>query len=75
MVELTIFVLTIVGLIVTRKMWGQYLMAKTDDVQLFIEDARNDQQSEMKRVITEREGIIKANGKWYTLNDLKSLEK
>ena len=75
MVELTIFVLTIVGLIATRKMWGQYLLAKTDDVQLFIEDARNDQQSEMKRVITEREGIIKANGKWYTLDDLKSLEK
>lgn len=75
MVELTIFVLTIVGLITTRKMWGQYLMAKTDDVQLFIEDARNDQQSEMKRVITQREDIIKANGKWYTLDDLKSLEK
>ena len=73
MIELAMFIAFIIMLMVTRKMWGAYAKAKTEDVHLAIEDARNEQQAEMKRIHDEREALVKQNGKWFTLTDIYQL--
>lgn len=73
MIELAMFIAFIIMLMVTRKMWGAYAKAKTEDVHLAIEDARNEQQAEMKRIHDAREALVLRNGKWFTLADIDQL--
>ena len=73
MIELGMFIAFIIMLMTTRKMWSAYAKAKTEDVHLAIEDARNEQQAEMKRIHDEREALVLRNGKWFTLADIDQL--
>jgi hypothetical protein len=75
MIEFAIGIGLIVALIVTRKLWNKWLQVQSDTTELWVEDQKNDLQSDIKRVYDDRQGIItKNNGKWYSVEDIQGLE-
>ena len=75
MVEFALGVVLLIAIFATKRMWSAYIRQKADDVEVIIEDMRNDQQAEIKRVHDARARIIEAQGnKWYSVEDIIALQ-
>ena len=72
--EFLTFIVVLLAIIVTNKMWSAWLSTKSDDVQLWSEDTKTEQQTEIKKVFDKRSKLIKKHGdKWFNLDDIRAL--
>jgi len=72
MIELSIFVLVIIGVLATRKLWRKYIESQEAEALVWFERQANDRQERIVSVQKDRDVIIAKHGKWLTIEDIVS---
>ena len=67
----TAFILVILLIIVTRKIWNSWMKVQAESAEIWVKDQEVDLQDRMADVSKRQHDAISQNGKWFTMADLE----